>query len=42
VEKAKTYAERWYDHAPVTVTFDWDIPSVPAPRNAIEEISTLG
>ncbi|MGW4111971.1 exodeoxyribonuclease III [Actinosynnema sp. NPDC004786] len=23
VERAATYAERWSDHAPVTVTFDW-------------------
>jgi exodeoxyribonuclease-3 len=36
VEKAKTYAERWSDHAPVTVTFDWDIAAVPAPRHPAE------
>jgi exodeoxyribonuclease-3 len=23
VERAATYAERWSDHAPVTVSFDW-------------------
>ncbi|MEV0678374.1 hypothetical protein AB0I60_17840 [Actinosynnema sp. NPDC050436] len=23
VERAATYAERWSDHAPVTVGFDW-------------------
>jgi exodeoxyribonuclease-3 len=26
VERAATYDERWSDHAPLTVTFDWDFP----------------
>lgn len=27
VERAATYAERWSDHAPLTVTYDWEFPS---------------
>ncbi|MQA12353.1 MAG: exodeoxyribonuclease III [Pseudonocardiaceae bacterium] len=26
VERAPSYDERWSDHAPVTATFDWDLP----------------
>jgi exodeoxyribonuclease-3 len=26
VERAPSYAERWSDHAPVTATYDWDLP----------------
>jgi exodeoxyribonuclease-3 len=41
VEKAKTYAERWSDHAPVTVTFDWDIAAVPGPRGPVEDVAIV-
>lgn len=27
VERAETYAERWSDHAPLTVTYDWKSPA---------------
>ena len=37
-ERAATYAERWSDHAPVTVTYDWDVASVPTQRNPIESL----
>jgi exodeoxyribonuclease-3 len=26
VERAATYDARWSDHAPLTVTYDWDFP----------------
>jgi exodeoxyribonuclease-3 len=27
VERAATYAERWSDHAPLTVSYEWEFPS---------------
>ncbi|WP_158881574.1 exodeoxyribonuclease III [Amycolatopsis anabasis] len=27
VERAASYDQRWSDHAPVTATFDWDVPA---------------
>jgi exodeoxyribonuclease III len=36
VERAATFEERWSDHSPVTVTFDWEVPGCtgrPAPAS---------
>jgi len=40
VERAAEYADRWSDHAPVTVEYDWDIVAeVPAPRSPAEGVA---